>query len=205
MKRTILSMMALIAGISIGFAQAEGYKVGDVARDFNLQGVDGKSASLAGLENAKGAIVVFTCNTCPYAVAYEDRIIALHKKYAPLGYPVIAINSNDAQVSPGDSFDKMKERAKSKNFPFAYVYYKSQEIIKAYGGTRTPHVYLLNRENDKFIVKYIGAIDNNYQDETAVSERYVEDAVGDVMQGRKVAVESTRAIGCTIKWSRKAE
>lgn len=184
---------------------AQGYQVGDKASDFNLKNVDGSWVSLSGLDNAKGAIVIFSCNTCPYVVAYEDRMIDLHQKYASLGYPVIAINSNDDQVSPGDSFEKMQERAKDKNFPFAYVYDKSQDVIKAYGGSRTPHVYLLNKEGSDFVVKYIGAIDNNYQDASAVTEKYVENAMADVMNGRKVAVESTKAIGCTIKWTKKAE
>lgn len=130
-------------------------------------------------------------------------MIALHNTYAPQGYPDIAINSNDDKISPGDSFDEMKKRAKEKNFPFPYVYDKSQDVIKAYGGSRTPHVYLLDKENGKYIVKYIGAIDNNYQDASAVTEHYVENAMRDVLQSKKVAVETTKAIGCTIKWTKK--
>ncbi len=99
----------------------------------------------------------------------------------------------------------MKKRAEEKDFPYPYVYDETQEVIKAYGGSRTPHVYLLNKENGIFIVKYIGAIDNNYQDASAVTEHYVEDAVDAVIQGEKVALENTKAIGCTIKWSKKGE
>lgn len=205
MKKLMCTMWGMVIALSASFAQTGGYKVGDVASDFKLQNVDGKWVSLSGLENAKGAIVIFSCNTCPYVVAYEDRMIALHNKYAPQGYPVIAINANDAQVSPGDSYEKMQERAKEKKFPFAYVHDKSQDVIKTYGGTRTPHVYLLHKEGGNFVVKYIGAIDNNYQEPTAVTERYVEAAMTDVLQGRKVAVESTKAIGCSIKWTRKTE
>lgn len=206
MKKIQISVMTFVLslGLIVGtLAQDPGYKIGDVASDFKLQSVDGSWVSLP--NNAKGAIVIFSCNTCPYVVAYEDRMIDLHKEYAPKGYPVIAINANDSKVSPGDSFDKMKERSKSKKFPFAYVHDKSQEVIKTYGGSRTPHVYLLHKEGNDFIVKYIGAIDNNYQDPNGVTERYVEEALGDVMNGRKVAVESTKAIGCTIKWTKKAE
>lgn len=186
-------------------AQNPGYQVGDVASDFKLQNVDGNWISLSDIKDAKGAIVVFSCNTCPYVVAYEDRMIALHEKFAPMGYPLIAINPNDDQVSPGDSFEKMKERANEKNFPFPYVYDKTQEVIKTYGGSRTPHVYLLHKENDNFVVKYIGAIDNNYQDASAVTERYVENAMKSIMAGEKVAVTNTKAIGCTIKWTKKSE
>ncbi|RZS95533.1 thioredoxin family protein [Cecembia calidifontis] len=197
---------AMVLAGNIAWAQdSQGYKIGDKASDFKLLNVDGSWVSLNGLKDAKGAIVIFSCNTCPYVVAYEDRMIELHNKYAAMGYPLIAINSNDDKVSPGDSFDKMKERAKEKKFPFAYVYDKTQEVIKAYGGTRTPHVYILNKEGNDFVVKYIGAIDNNYQDAAAVTERYVENAMDDIMNGRKVATQTTKAIGCTIKWTKKAE
>jgi peroxiredoxin len=208
MKKIQIGIMTFILGMGLivgTMAQDPGYKIGDVAKDFKLKSVDGSWVTLPSQADAKGAIVIFSCNTCPYVVAYEDRMIDLHKKYAPKGYPVIAINANDDKVSPGDSFDKMKERAKSKKFPFAYVYDQTQEVIKAYGGSRTPHVYLLHKEGSDFVVKYIGAIDNNYQDPTGVTERYVEEAIDDVMNGRKVANETTKAIGCTIKWTKKAE
>lgn len=201
MQKNLFGVIAfLLFGTPLLFAQ--GYQVGDEARDFNLPSVDGKTISLAGMEEAKGAIVIFSCNTCPYVVAYEDRMIALHEEFGPKGYPVIAINSNDEQISPGDSFENMKKRAEEKGFPFPYVYDKSQEIIKAYGGTRTPHVYLLNKEEGKFIVKYIGAIDNNYQDAAAVTEHYVQDAVNALMMGEEIAMNFTKAIGCTIKWTK---
>ncbi len=207
MKKLMLFTLILLAMAALPQvnAQTAGYEVGDEAMDFNLPSVDGKQISLRGMEGAKGALVIFSCNTCPYVKAYEDRMIQLHQKYAPLGYPVIAINPNDDQVSPGDSFEEMKKRAKDKNFPFPYVYDQSQEVIKAYGGSRTPHVYLLNQEEGKYIVKYIGAIDNNYQDASAVTEPYVEDALESVMNGQPVALETTKAIGCTIKWRKDAE
>lgn len=202
--RYLLALSLALVVVCTAQAQESGYQIGDKASDFNLKNVDGSMISLAGMSDIKGAIVIFSCNSCPYVVAYEDRMIDLHNKYASMGYPVIAINPNDEKVSPADSFEKMQERARDKKFPFPYVYDKTQEVIKAYGGTRTPHVYLLNKEGNDFIVKYIGAIDNNYQDASAVTERYVEDAMDAIMNGRSVAVETTKAIGCTIKWT-KAE
>lgn len=196
-------VLAVVASFQVA-AQDSGFKIGDKASDFNLKNVDGKMVSLTSMPDIKGAIVIFSCNTCPYVVAYEDRMIDLHNKYAAMGYPVIAINPNDEKVSPGDSFEKMQERAKQKNFPFPYVYDKTQEVIKTYGGTRTPHVYLLNKEGNDFIVKYIGAIDNNYQDANAVTERYVENAMSAIMGGKSIPLTTTKAIGCTIKWT-KAE
>ena len=205
MKKSFLNTLMISGAMLLCFsatAQQDGYKVGDKAIDFNLQNVDGNWVSMAEQQDAKGFVVVFSCNTCPYVVAYEDRMIDLHEKYAPMGYPLIAINSNDEKSSPGDSFDKMKERAESKSFPFAYVYDESQEVIKTYGATNTPHVYLLNREGADYVVKYIGAIDNNYQDESKVTEKYLEDALDAVINGDPVARASTKAIGCTIKWKK---
>ncbi len=176
-----------------------GYSVGDTAIDFSLQNVDGKTVSLAGIKDAKGYIVVFTCNHCPYAMAYEDRIIELNKKYAPLGYPVVAINSNDKDVQPADSFDNMKKRVKEKSIQYSYLYDATQEIAKAYGATRTPHVFLLDNNR---VVRYIGAIDDNSEDASAVKEKYVENAIEALRNGQDVAVKQTKAIGCGIKWKR---
>lgn len=177
----------------------KGYQIGDDATDFKLKNIDGKMVSLADYKDAKGFIVIFTCNHCPYAIAYEDRIIALDKKYKKLGYPVIAINPNDPSVQPEDSFEMMQVRAKEKGFTFPYLLDEGQKIYPQYGATRTPHVYVLNKENDKNIVRYIGTIDNNYSDPNDVSERYVEDAVDALLAGQPVSKTNTVAIGCTIK------
>ena len=119
MKKPILPLMytfcLLLLGVLLAATPANpGYQVGDTATDFKLKNVDGKMVAMADYKDAKGFIVTFTCNTCPYSVAYEDRIIALHKKYAPKGYPVIAINPNDVNVSPKDSYADMQQRAKEK-------------------------------------------------------------------------------------------
>lgn len=176
-----------------------GYKIGDVATDFALKGVDDKFYSLKDFVDAKGYIVIFTCNHCPYAKAYEDRIVALDKKYKPLGYPVIAINPNDPTVQPEDSFEMMKKRASEKGFTFPYLLDEGQKIYPQYGATKTPHVFVLQRENDKNIVKYIGAIDNNYENAQDVSEKYVESAVDALLANEEIATKETKAIGCTIK------
>lgn len=176
-----------------------GYKVGDIATDFKLENIDGKMVSLADYTDAKGFIVIFTCNTCPYAVAYEDRIVALDKKYAAKGYPVIAIMPNDTDVKPGDNMDAMKARAKAKGFTFPYLMDKGQEIYPQYGATKTPHVYLLEKTKKGNEVKYIGAIDDNYKDANAVKVKYVENAVDALLDGNDIEQKSTRAIGCSIK------
>ncbi len=178
---------------------SKGYKIGDEAEDFSLKNIDNKLVSLANYPKAKGFIVIFTCNHCPYAKAYEDRIIALDKKYAALGFPVIAINPNDPVAQPEDSFDKMQARAKEKKFTFPYLFDEGQQVYPKYGATKTPHVYILQKENDKNIVKYVGAIDDNYDNPNDVSKRYVEDAVDALLAGQPITTTSTLAIGCTIK------
>lgn len=176
-----------------------GYKIGDEATDFSLIGTDDKMHSLSQYPDAKGFIVIFTCNHCPYVIAYEDRINALDAKYKPLGYPVIAINPNDASVQPEDSLDLMKVRAQEKGFTFPYLVDENQEIYPQYGATKTPHVFILQKENGNHIVKYIGTIDDNYEDANDVSERYVEDAVDALLKNEPIKQTETVAIGCTIK------
>lgn len=178
---------------------AQGYKPGDTATDFKLKNVDGKHVSLADYKKAKGFIVVFTCNHCPFAVAYEDRIIALNNKYAAKGYPVIAINPNDPSVQPKDSYEQMQQRARDKKFTFPYLFDEGQKVYPVYGATKTPHVFLLNKEKGKLIVRYIGAIDNNHANAADVTEKYVEKAVDELLAGKAVSQTETKAIGCSIK------
>jgi len=176
-----------------------GYDVGDIATDFSLENIDGKMVSMADYKDAKGFIVIFTCNTCPSAVAYEDRIVALDKKYKAKGYPVIAIMPNNTDTKPGDNMESMKKRAKAKGFTFPYLMDKDQKIYPQYGATKTPHVYVLQKTKKGNEVKYIGAIDDNYKDADAVSQKYTEDAVDALINGKEVPETKTRAIGCSIK------
>lgn len=179
-----------------------GYQPGDKAIDFNLKNINDKQYSLASDKAAKGFIVIFTCNHCPYAVAYEDRIIALNAKYAAKGYPVVAINPNDATAYPDDSFEKMKVRAKEKGFTFPYLLDESQGVAKAYGALRTPHIYILQKQGSDLIVKYVGAIDDNSQDASAVKAKYAETALDELLAGKPVTTTTTKAIGCGIKWKK---
>lgn len=178
----------------------QGYNIGDYVADFKLSNVDGKEVSLASYPDAKGIIVVFTCNTCPYAKLYEDRIIALHNQFAPKGYPVIAINPNDPAQQPEDSMEAMKQRAQEKSYGFPYLQDDTGKVAKAFGATRTPHLYILNKETKGYKVEYIGAIDNNHKDATAADQKYVEEAIQQLLSGKKPKTTTTKAIGCTIKW-----
>lgn len=197
----VLSLIVIMTVVSAFTVKpdTDGYKVGDLATDFSLENIDGKLVSLSDYINAKGFIVIFTCNTCPYAVAYEDRIVALDKKYASKGYPVIAIMPNNTDVKPGDNMEAMKARARAKGFTFPYLMDKGQKIYPQYGATKTPHVYILEKTRKGNEVKYIGAIDDNYKDSALVTTKYVEDVVDTLLDGGDVKVKETRAIGCSIK------
>lgn len=195
MKRLILISSLVFSSLSI-FAQV---KVGDVAPTFALKDVDGKMVSLDDYRSQQGVILIFTCNHCPYAKAYEDRIIALDKNYKPKGFPVVAINPNDVSIVPEDSYENMQVRAREKEFTFPYLYDATQATANAYGAERTPHVFLLKKSGDKFVVAYIGAIDDNYKDSSAVKSRYVEQAIASILAGKDPEPSTTKAIGCTVK------
>lgn len=205
MKKVFKVTLALVVLITVSAFTTKsnitdsGYKIGDVATDFELENIDGKMVSFSDYDDAKGFIVVFTCNTCPYAVAYEDRVQGLNKKYADKGYPVIAIMPNNINVKPGDNMEAMKTRAKEKGFTFPYLMDAGQDIYPQYGATKTPHVYILQKEQKGNVVKYIGAIDDNYQDADAVKTKYVEDAVDALLNNKEVKIKETKAIGCSIK------
>ncbi|MFZ4930472.1 thioredoxin family protein [Chryseobacterium sp. Mn2064] len=215
MKKLKIVMTAFIVGTALlsftttahdrntpkneNISSTKGYEVGDEASDFKLKNIDGKMVSLSDFKSAKGFIVIFTCNHCPYAKKYEDRIIELDKKYKSQGYPVIAINPNDPNVQPEDGYKQMIDRAKQKGFTFPYLVDEGQKIYPQYGATKTPHVFVLQKENGKNIVKYIGAIDNNYDNPNDVSEYYAQDAVNALIKGESVKMTKTVAIGCTIK------
>ena len=199
--QTLILLITLLfsAPVTGVFSNTSGYAVGDVATDFSLPNVDGANVSLADFPTAKGFIVVFTCNTCPYSVAYEDPIIALDKQFKSKGYPVIAINPNDPAAKAGEEMEAMQERAREKGFTFPYLQDVGQTIYPQYGATRTPHVYILEKQGTQLKVAYIGAIDDSSRDANAVEQTYVEDAVEALLEGNKPSTIQTKAIGCSIK------
>ncbi|MBM4177876.1 MAG: thioredoxin family protein [Ignavibacteria bacterium] len=196
----VLMFMILATSMFAQQGVQTGVVVGDRAPDFRLINIDGQFISLDTYKNSKGLVVVFTCNHCPYSVKYEDRIIALAAETAKLGYPLVAINPNDPVKVPGDSYENMQVRAKEKGFTFPYIVDGTQEIAKAYGAKRTPHVFLLSNASNSWKVEYIGAIDDNANDAEKVESRFVLDAVRSLSSGSTPTVTQTKAIGCTIKW-----
>lgn len=200
-KKILMIAVLVFTFVSGAIAQEKhGYAVGDKARDFKLKNVDGKMISMADDKEAKGFIVIFTCNHCPFAIATEDRIMALDKQYRKQGYPVIAINPNDPKIQPEDSYKEMQKRAKEKAYTFPYLVDETQEIAKTYGATRTPHVFLVKKVGNDFIVKYIGSIDDNTREAEAVQEKFVEKAIAALEANQEPTPSETKAVGCTIKW-----
>jgi len=197
MKTTLLILAIFLSASAI--ALADGYQVGDKATDFKLRNVDGSWVSLADFKDARGFVVVFTCNGCPYAVAYQERIKEIDRIYKPQGYPVIAINPNDTVLKPDDSLVEMKKRSKEMGYTYAYLKDDTEDIFKIYGATRTPHVFVLKKEGNDLIVKYIGTIDNNYEDASKVTETYLADALDAIIMGETPEISFTKAIGCSIK------
>jgi thiol-disulfide isomerase/thioredoxin len=175
-------------------AEPKAVAMGESAPEWkDLEGVDGKKHSSADIKDAKGVVVVFTCNHCPVAKAYEDRIVALASDYQDKGIELVAINVNNVEE---DKLPAMKERAEAKDFKFAYLYDPSQEIGRAFGATVTPHAFLLDGEQN---LVYAGAIDDNMEVEK-VEKQYLRDAVDDVLAGSKPETESTKPVGCGIQY-----
>ena len=202
MKRPIRTLI-LLAGVFLLFnatKKPDFYVVGDRAEDFSLLNVDGRMVSLSDYPNAKGFIVVFTCNHCPYAQLYEQRIIDLHRKFNPKGFPVIAINPNDPSIVPDDSYDEMQRRSREMRYPFVYLFDSTQNIYPKFGASRTPHVFILDKT---LVVRYIGAIDDNPETPSAVRQRYADNAITALLRGERPDPDFTRAIGCTIKRKRR--
>lgn len=196
---TFALLFTALTSFTIHHNSNSGYQVGDVVEDFSLLNVNDKEVSLKDFPKAKGFILIFTCNHCPFSVAYEDRIIALDKKYKKLGYPVIAINPNNPEKQPADSFDLMKVRAKEKGFTFPYLFDKGQEVSNKFWATKTPEVYILQKTDKGNVIQYTGAIDDNHEDASVAKKKYVENAVDALLSNKKVSVTQTKAIGCSVK------
>jgi len=193
--KNLLNTFILAMLIAVTLNAQESMKVGDKAVDFNLKGTDGEMHSMMSMK-AEGYILTFTCNHCPYSVMYEDRLIALEKEYGPKGYHVIAINPNDPDLYEEDSYENMIVRAKEKGFNFPYLFDEGQKIYPQYGATRTPHIFLVDKD---MVVRYIGAIDDSARDESQVEERYLANAIDALIAGKNPNPSFTKAIGCSIK------
>ncbi|WP_338873504.1 thioredoxin family protein [Spirosoma sp. SC4-14] len=194
--------MVLTLGIAVSlYAQVpKGYAIGDAVANFQAKNVDGRTVSLGDYRSQKGLIVVFTSNHCPFSKAYEDRLSAIDRKFAPQGYPVLAIMPNDPTIYEDDSFENMKVRAREKAYTYPYAMDESQKVARAFGATRTPQVYVLKQTNGQFILEYVGTVDDNPQDVANAQRHYVDEAVTNLLANRPVPSPITKPIGCAIKW-----
>lgn len=171
--------------------------IGSSAPDFLLPGVDGETRSLASFADKPALVVIFSCNHCPYVVAYEERMIALQRDYADQGVQLVAINPNNEKTHPADSFDKMVERSKERNFNFPYLRDESQEVARAYGARFTPELFVFDKDRK---LAYHGRIDDDHEDPNAVSRHDAREALDEILAGKPVSVTDTTPIGCTVKW-----
>jgi peroxiredoxin len=200
-RRTVLCLVLLIVS-SATLVRADDsngvLNLGDPAPAWkDVPGVDGKTHSLSDLKDKQVVVVVFTCNSCPIASDYEDRIIAFAKASAGADNPtaVVAINVNTVEE---DRLPKMKERAESKNFPYPYLYDQTQKIAKAYGAIYTPEFFVLDKERK---IAYMGAFDDNIES-SKVKRQYLKPAVEAVLKGEKPNPAKTNAAGCLIRYER---
>lgn len=177
--------------------KGKGLSIGSKMPGFSLPGIDGKNHSEKEFAGKKALIIIFTCNHCPYAQSYQDRIIALQKDFGPKGAQIVAINSNDATGYPDDSFEKMVERAKEKKFNFHYLCDESQATAKAFGAQVTPDCFVFDQ---KRALQYRGRVDDNWQDPHSVKSQDLRNAIDAVLSGKKPSVQEAGAIGCSIKW-----
>ena len=198
--KTVFAVVTLWIATS-AFAPFTGYQIGDTVAGFKLKNVNGKMVSMADYKTAKGFIIVFTCNHCPFSKAYEQRIIDLNTFYAPKGYPVLAISSNDKDVAPEDSYENMQALAKDKQYAFPYLYDEKQAVAKIFGATRTPQIFILNKEKKGSVLVYTGAIDDNTDSPADVTTKYVQNAMKEILSGKPVEQNFTKAVGCSIKWA----
>ena len=200
MTRKALLAVPLVLAAAAGFGLAgDPLAIGGKmpSTDVKMQNVDGKDVTLAQVQKPAGTLVVFTCNHCPFAKAWESRIVALGNEYAAKGIGVVAINSNDPKVAPEDDMGTMQTRAKEDGMQFPYVVDATSSVAKSFGATRTPEAFLFDKSGK---LVYHGAIDDNKEDPKAVTSPYLKNALDSVVKGTDVAVKETKSVGCGIKF-----
>lgn len=196
----LIGFFTLVFGSTVHAQVGSGYALGDAVTNFTLRNVNDRMVSLTDYRAQKGLVVVFTSNHCPFSKAYEERLLALDRKFASQGFPLLAIMPNDPAAYEDDAFTNMQTRARERNYGFAYLLDEAQAVARQFGATRTPQVFVLKHVNGQFILEYTGTIDDSPQDETGAQRRYVDEAVNNLLAGRPVPSPITKPIGCAIKW-----
>jgi peroxiredoxin len=176
---------------------SKGLPLGTRLPDFDLPGTDGRNYSPASFADAELLVVVFTCNHCPYAIASEDRLIALQREFSTRGVRFVLISSNDAVRYPEDSFENMARRAREKDFPFPYLYDESQQVARTFDAVCTPDIFVFDRAR---ALRYNGRIDDNWQQPGLVTRHDLRTALDDLLAGRAISIDPVPSMGCSIKW-----
>lgn len=198
MKKAIgVFLLLFVAFGASSFRGVPASLLGNTVSDFRLKDTNGRTFSLNGTAGAKGFIVVFTCNHCPFAKLYPERLNALSKKYSALGVPLIAVNSMDTLVYEDETLAKMKERAAAEHYDFPYLQDPLQNVARDFKANRTPHAFVIWKENNSWVIRYAGAIDNNGK-EPEKATPYLANAVDELLAGKTVKTGETASIGCTI-------
>lgn len=199
MRRAPLILLLALLAFPLTATAGDALKIGTAVPAFELAGTDGRVHALKDFtQESKATVVVFTCNTCPFSIAYEPILIDMAKHYEGKGVQFVLINSNDPDVKPGDSFAAMLERSADKEYPFAYLYDATQEVAKSFDATVTPHVFLVD---DKQQLRYRGRVNDNRDAEQAKSHDLMQ-AIDAILAGEDITVTDTKAFGCGIKWKR---
>ena len=171
--------------------------IGDRLIDFSLPGVDGKQYGSSDFRDARVLALFFSCNHCPYVQAWEDRLIAVQADYADRGVRLVAINANDSEKYPEDSFPEMVERHRAKGMNFPYLHDETQKTAAEYGAERTPEFFVFDSDR---ILRYHGAPDDNCYEPENVKRQYLRDALDAILAGNRPSPDETPPVGCTIKW-----
>ena len=196
MSKKWISVISILALVMVSYATE--LSVGSAAPAFSLKNVDGKTVSLADYSGSKAYVVIFSCNSCPFAQAYQDRITQLYNDYRSKGVAMVVISANDPGKRPDDSYANLQKRATEKSYPFPYLFDETQQIAHAYGATNTPHAFIF--DGDQKLV-YRGRIDDNVYEEK-VTKHEAREVLDQILSGNPVKLETatTKPIGCTIKW-----
>lgn len=198
--RLVKFSLVVFVLFSFGF-KGDQYKqtkhVGKVIPEFSLLNTDNKFVSLSNYPNAKGFIIVFTCNHCPFAKLYPERLNALNLKYTKLDVPLLAINSMDTAVYVDESFELMREKAMRENLNFPYLYDASQTVGKSFSADHTPHAFIIWKVNNQWVIKYSGAIDDNGE-HPEIASSFIEPALNELLANKEVSKSETASFGCRI-------
>ena len=193
MKKILIPIMGLT------FLLAGELEIGSTMplKDLELADISGKNMTLANAKGDAGTLVVFSCNTCPWVIRWEDRYVSLANTYAQKGIGMIAVNSNAARFGGEDSLEEMLEHAKNNGYNFPYAQDPESELASAFGATKTPHIYLFDGD-DKLV--YRGAIDDNAKNAKKVDEPFLANAIDALLAGNPINPQTTKALGCSIKF-----